>query len=47
MLQSRPAEICRSHGPTTGMTNATLHHNVNTVGQPTENAPDIQSGGCY
>ena len=43
MLHLKTAEICRSHSPTMGMTNVTLHHDVTTVGQPTENTPDMYS----
>ena len=42
-LCSRTANICRSHSPTTGMTNVSSHHNVTAVGQPTEETPDTYS----
>ena len=42
-LSSRTAELCGSHNPEAGVTNVTSHHNVPTVGQPTENTPDTYS----
>ena len=39
----RTAKIHRLHSPTPGATNVTSHHNVPTVGQPTENTPDMYS----
>ena len=42
-LCSRTAEICRLHSPEMGVINVTSHHNVPTVGQPTENILDTYS----
>ena len=42
-LCSRTAKIHRSHSPEAGVTNITSHHDVPTVGQPTENMSDTYS----
>ena len=42
-LHSRTAEIYRSHSPEMGVINVTSHHNVPTVGKPTENILDTYS----
>ena len=42
-LHSRTAEIRRPHSPEVGVKNITSHHDVPTVGQPTENMSDTYS----
>ena len=42
-LGSRTAKICRLHSPEVGVTNVRSHHEIPTVGKPTENIPDTYS----